>query len=109
MTIGRVINQFLDEWEAAKEAEYVKKPFSYALYQTWKWCDVYEAEELKHPKRKHPPAGKKCKECRFLSEKNKITIGRECTCPYKEFRTKTAKWKSQSAKACGFFEERKTE
>lgn len=106
MTIGRVINQFLDEWEAAKDLEYIKKPFSYALYKTWKWCDIYEAEELKHPKRKHPPVGKKCRECRFLSEKNKKTIGRECTCPHKKFRRDLAKWKQPSGRACGFFEEK---
>lgn len=32
--------------EQAMKSDYIKKPISWALYQTWKWADVTE-EEIK--------------------------------------------------------------
>lgn len=40
--IGRAIMTLLDEYANAKETDYVAKPISYALYQTWRVWDVQE-------------------------------------------------------------------
>jgi hypothetical protein len=37
-----VVKRFLETYEKAKKNEFVNKPISYALYQTWKWADTYE-------------------------------------------------------------------
>lgn len=36
------IKRFLENYEKAKNKEFVNKPISYALYQTWRWADTYE-------------------------------------------------------------------
>jgi len=105
MTIGQAINRLIEEWEASKKSEYVRKPVAYALFHTWKWADAYEKERQKKPVKRGRPEGKKCKDCRWLSKESKCVIGMECTCPDKKFNSPTAKWKQQSAKACRLFEE----
>ena len=40
--IGRVIMTLLDEYSNAQETDYVVKPISYALYQTWRIWDAKE-------------------------------------------------------------------
>ena len=40
--IGRAIMTLLDEYANAKETDYVVKPISYALYQTWRLWDARE-------------------------------------------------------------------
>lgn len=40
--IGRAIMTLLDEYSNAKESDYVIKPISYALYQTWRIWDAKE-------------------------------------------------------------------
>ena len=40
--IGRAIMILLDEYANAKETDYVVKPISYALYQTWRLWDARE-------------------------------------------------------------------
>lgn len=103
MTIGKVIGKVIDEWEKAKDSEYVKKPLTYALFETWKWADAYEIEAK--GKRKKRPEKKKCKDCKWLSaEKNKL--GMKCTCPDKGFGTPLAMWKQRSNTACRHFEEK---
>ena len=40
--IGRAIMTLLDEYSNAQETDYVVKPISYALYQTWRIWDAKE-------------------------------------------------------------------
>ena len=44
--IGRAIMILLDEYANAKETDYVVKPISYALYQTWRLFDATENERI---------------------------------------------------------------
>ena len=37
MTIKDVINKLIDNWKIALAKDYVRKPLSFALYETWKW------------------------------------------------------------------------
>lgn len=51
MTIQRMIDTLLENLEIAQKSSYVKKPFSWALYQTWKLIDKLEKErELNNEK-----------------------------------------------------------
>lgn len=42
MTIGRAIDYLISEYFDAVCKNHVRKPVSYALYQTWKWADAKE-------------------------------------------------------------------
>ena len=42
MTLARMLEKFFEEYANAKDSSFVYKPISYALFQTWKWCDVLE-------------------------------------------------------------------
>lgn len=42
MQIERVIKKFLEFHDKAKKNDYIIKPVSWALYQTWKWSDEKE-------------------------------------------------------------------
>lgn len=42
MTRGVVIEHFLRNWDYAQRTAYIRKPFSWALYETWKWVDNRE-------------------------------------------------------------------
>lgn len=46
MTLGKIIDKLLEFYNLANTSynDHVKKPFSWALYQTWKWCDGREKE-----------------------------------------------------------------
>lgn len=44
-TIGTAIDYLLLYIEKAKENDNIKKPISWALYQTWKWIDEREIEK----------------------------------------------------------------
>ena len=44
MTVGAVVEEFLIYYADALKKNYIRKPVSWALYQTWKWADVHEAE-----------------------------------------------------------------
>lgn len=45
MTSERAIELFKEEYERAKKLDYVQKPISYALYQTWKIIDKKERKK----------------------------------------------------------------
>jgi hypothetical protein len=45
MTSERAIELFKVEYEKAKKLDYVQKPISYALYQTWKKVDKKERKK----------------------------------------------------------------
>lgn len=45
MTNKFVINLFMINLETARKLKYVKKPYSWALYKTWKQIDEREKEE----------------------------------------------------------------
>lgn len=45
MTIRRMLNTLLENLEIAKKSSYVKKPYSWALYQTWKTVNREEEKE----------------------------------------------------------------
>lgn len=40
--LGEVIVELISAYEIAKDSEYVMKPLSYALYQTWRKWDKTE-------------------------------------------------------------------
>lgn len=40
--IGKAVMNLIEEYGTAKESGYVRKPISYALYQTWKKWDKQE-------------------------------------------------------------------
>lgn len=42
--LGKVIMHLISEYDKAKEVDYIRKPISYALYQTWKMWDSKERE-----------------------------------------------------------------
>lgn len=42
--LGKAIAHLISEYDRAKEADYIRKPISYALYQTWKIWDGKEKE-----------------------------------------------------------------
>lgn len=42
VSIERAVNTVLRKYNKAKDLEYVQKPISYALYETWKHFDVIE-------------------------------------------------------------------
>lgn len=42
MTIKDVINKLIDNWKIALTKDYVRKPLSFALYETWKWANRNE-------------------------------------------------------------------
>lgn len=52
MKVETIIQYFIASYEVAKETDYVRKPMSFALYRTWKWCDEIEKErELNEQKK----------------------------------------------------------
>lgn len=42
MNRGTVIEHFLKNWEYAEKTDYIRKPFAWALLETWKWVDERE-------------------------------------------------------------------
>lgn len=42
--LGKAIMYLISEYDKAKETDYINKPISYALYQTWKAWDSKEKE-----------------------------------------------------------------
>ena len=40
--LGQAMLDLIEEWQIAKESEYVQKPISYALYHVWKQWDAKE-------------------------------------------------------------------
>lgn len=56
----------------------------------------------------HQYVGDRCYHCRFFNGE-KSTVGIACTNPMKEWRTRTAKYKQPSIKACKMFERKQGE
>lgn len=44
ITLGKVLDKFMEKYAYALKWGYVRKPISWALYQTWKWVDENEKE-----------------------------------------------------------------
>ena len=44
LTIRNVSAKLVHMYEIAQKNPAIKKPLSWALYQTWKWCNVIEKE-----------------------------------------------------------------
>lgn len=42
MMLEEVVAYLIAQYEQVKDKDYVDKPISYALYQTWKWADAHE-------------------------------------------------------------------
>ncbi len=42
--LGKAIMHLISEYDRAKETDHIRKPISYALYQTWKIWDSKEKE-----------------------------------------------------------------
>lgn len=42
MTIRDVIDKLIENWKSALKKDYVRKPLSFALYETWKWANRNE-------------------------------------------------------------------
>lgn len=53
ISLGKIVDRLISEYVSATKSQYVKKPFSYALHRTWKWCDAFEEErDLQKEERK---------------------------------------------------------
>ncbi len=48
MTIGKVVDYFLEEYGKAIDSTFVQKPIAYALYKTWEWIDRQEKPRRKN-------------------------------------------------------------
>lgn len=46
MTLDRVIAELKKQYEYALKKPFIRRPLSYALYQTWKWVDKRERNRL---------------------------------------------------------------
>lgn len=44
MTIGKIIDHLIAEHNVWNRDKSINKPFSKALYETWKWCDRHEKD-----------------------------------------------------------------
>ena len=44
ISLAKAINMLQDNYERAQRLSYVRKPISYALYETWKYFDSKEKE-----------------------------------------------------------------
>ena len=44
MKYSTIMARLAKEYEHALVTKWVRKPLSYALFQTWRWCDTYEKE-----------------------------------------------------------------
>lgn len=44
MKLETVIKRITREYNKVKDKQHIKKPIAYALYQTWKFVDIYEKE-----------------------------------------------------------------
>ena len=44
ISIERAVNTVIQNYKKAKDLKFVRKPISYALYQTWKHYDAIEKE-----------------------------------------------------------------
>lgn len=51
MTLQAVIDHLDEVYQAAQDKPHIRKPLSWALYQTWQWVDSRE-KETKHEKEK---------------------------------------------------------
>lgn len=47
MRYSTVMSHLAKEYEHALVNPLVRKPLSFALYRTWKWCDTYEKPKEK--------------------------------------------------------------
>jgi len=47
MSIAKVIKHLKKEYDKAQKVDFIRKPLSFALYQTWRWCDRIEEEQNK--------------------------------------------------------------
>ena len=69
------------------------------------WCPLKPMPEKREL---HQYVGDRCYHCRFFNGE-KSTVGIACTNPMKEWRTRTAKYKQPSMKACKMFERKQGE
>ena len=51
--IGKAVMNLIEEYGIAKDSGYIRKPISYALYQTWK---VWDAKEKARKSEEKPNA-----------------------------------------------------
>ena len=69
------------------------------------WCPLKPMSEKREL---HQYVGDRCYHCRFFNGE-KSSVGIACTNPIKEWRTRTAKYKQPSMKACKMFERKQEE
>lgn len=69
------------------------------------WCPL---KPLPEKRKLHQYVGDRCYHCRFFNGE-KSSVGIACTNPMKEWRTRTAKYKQPSMKACKMFERKQEE
>ena len=42
ITLGDIVNRLVNLHEVATVRKDIQKPWAWALYQTWEWCDLLE-------------------------------------------------------------------
>ena len=46
MTISKIIDKIISYYFSAADNDAILKPFSWAVYQTWKWVDKQEKPRI---------------------------------------------------------------
>ena len=46
LTLGRCIDYLMDRYKYGLAHDYIHKPMSWALYETWKWADHNEKSRV---------------------------------------------------------------
>lgn len=49
ITLGKIIDKLVKLHEVATVRKYIQKPWSWALYQTWEWCNFNEKPREEEP------------------------------------------------------------
>lgn len=75
MRLSTVIKHLTQEYETITKQDvlHIRKPMSFALYQTWRWCDTHEKEKP-NAMQKRKIAGYRLKEAMKLANKTRNEI-----------------------------------
>lgn len=52
MKIEKALALLVGEYNQCKDNQWIRKPVSYALYHTWKWCDANEKPGAENGRKK---------------------------------------------------------
>ena len=101
MTLEEAKKHLDEEYERAKNLEYVINPLAYALYQVWKKVDTDKAHQT--------DLTNKCGSCKWsvpckFSEKSTLGCYVECQNPNKVWRHEISKKRQRTTPKCKYYE-----